>query len=198
MKNRFNILYNPVDTWKHIKEKNFSISQVYIRVLVIMALLPPLFAFIGAVYSGWKIGNEEPVKLTWQSALNISIAAYLAILLGAYIFSRLIHWMAKTYGSDATLSDCFALVVYSCIPLFLVSVFSAYPVLWLDMLLTLIAVAFSVRLLFLGTPIMMGINSERAFFFSNSIITVGLVLVVAALAMSVLFWAHGVGPVFTR
>lgn len=198
MKNRFNILYNPVATWKNIKSKNFTVSQVYLRVLIVMALLPPLFAFIGAVYSGWRIGNEEPVKLTWDSALHISIAAYIAILIGAYIFSRLIHWMAKTYGSKATIADCFALVVYSCIPLFLVSILSAYPLLWLDLLLTLIAIAFSVRLLFLGTPIMMDIDEEKAFFFSNSIITVGLVMVVGGLAISVLFWANGVGPIFTR
>jgi len=198
MKNRFNILYNPVATWENIKKKKFTITQVYLRVLLVMALLPPFFAFIGAVYSGWRIGNEDPVKLTWDSALSISIAAYIAILVGAYVFSRLIYWMAKTYGSKANLSDCFALVVYSCIPLFLVSVFSAYPLLWLDLLLTLVAIAFSVRLLFLGTPIMMDIDEEKAFFFSNSIITVGLVLVVGGLAISVLFWANGVGPIFTR
>lgn len=198
MKNRFNILYNPVATWENIKSKDFTVTQVYLRVLIVMAAIPPLFAFIGAVYSGWRIGNEEPVKLTWDSALSISIAAYIAILFGAYIFSWLIHWMTKTYGSKARFADCFALVVYSCIPLFLVSILSAYPLLWLDLLFTLVAIAFSIRLLFLGTPIMMGIDEEKAFFFSNSIITIALVMVVGGLTISVLFWANGVGPIFTN
>ena len=198
MKNRFNMLYNPVKTWQNIKKRNFTIPQVYFRLLLVMALLPPFFGFIGAVYSGWRIGNEPPVKLTWESALGIAIAAYIAILVAAYVYSRFIHWMAKTYGSKATLADCFALVSYSCIPLFLVSVLSAYPLLWMDLLVTLLAIAYSVRLLFLGTPIMMDIDEDKAFFFSNSIITVGLVLVVGGMAISVLFWANGVGPMFTR
>ncbi len=198
MKNRFNVLYNPAKAWEQLKEENFSVKQAYIRMVIWMALLPPVFAFIGAVYSGWRIGYEEPVKLTWQSALVISIAAYLAILVGLYIFARLVHWMAQTYDSKATVSDSFVLIAYSCMPLFLISITSAYPLLWLNTLLTLVAVALALRILFAGTPIMMGIDKDRGILFTNSILTVALVLIVAVLAISVIFWANGMGPVFTR
>lgn len=198
MKNRFNVLYNPAKAWEQLREENFSVKQAYIRMVIWMALLPPVSAFIGAVYSGWRIGYEEPVKLTWQSALTISIAAYLAILVGLYIFARLVHWMAQTYDSNATVSDAFVLIAYSCMPLFLISITSAYPLLWLNTLLTLVAVALALRILFAGTPIMMGIDKDRGILFTNSILTVALVLIVAVLAISVIFWANGMGPVFTR
>lgn len=198
MKNRFNVLYNPAKAWEQLKEEKFTVKQVYLRMLIWMALLPPLFAFIGAVYSGWRIGYEDPVKLTWESALTISIAAYLAILVGLYIFARLVHWMAQTYDSNASIDDSFTLIAYSCMPLFLISVFSAYPLLWMNTLLTLVAVALALRILFAGTPVMMNIDKDRGVLFTNSILTVALVLVVATLVISVLFWANGMGPVFTR
>ncbi|HEY9031925.1 MAG TPA: Yip1 family protein [Kangiella sp.] len=198
MKNRFNVLYNPAKAWEQLKEEKFTVKQVYLRMVIWMALLPPLFAFIGAVYSGWRIGYEDPVKLTWESALTISIAAYIAILVGLYIFARLVHWMAQTYDSNASIDDSFALIAYSCMPLFLISVFSAYPLLWMNTLLTLVAVALALRILFAGTPVMMNIDKDRGILFTNSILTVALVLVVATLVISVLFWANGMGPVFTR
>lgn len=198
MKNRFNVLYNPAKAWEQLKEEKFTVKQIYLRMVIWMALLPPLFAFIGAVYSGWRIGYEDPVKLTWESALTISIAAYIAILVGLYIFARLVHWMAQTYDSNASIDDSFALIAYSCMPLFLISVFSAYPLLWMNTLLTLVAVALALRILFAGTPVMMNIDKDRGILFTNSILTVALVLVVATLVISVLFWANGMGPVFTR
>lgn len=198
MRNRFNILYNPEVAWPRIAEKKLGIGEVYLRFVIVMAAIPPVSAFIGTVYSGWRVGLGEPVKLTWESALVLCIAAYVAILIGVYVFSRFVHWMAKTYDSEATLEKAFVLVVYSGMPLFIVSIFSAYPILWLNTLLTLVAAALSIRILFIGTPFMMGINQEKGFMFANSILVVGMVMTVAILVISVLFWGLGVGPSYTR
>ncbi len=197
MKNRFNLLYNPEETWQAIKSKNFTIQQIYVRFLIFMALIPVAAAFIGTVYIGWQVGSEEATKLTSDSALKISVAAYIGMLAGAYIFAHFIRWMAQTYGSEAKLSDCFALIVYSATPLFLASIVSVYPILWLDTLITLAALAYAVRLLFIGTPIMMNVNVEKGFMFSNSILAVAMVLAVGSIAISVLFWGMGVAPEFT-
>ncbi|NVJ65322.1 MAG: YIP1 family protein [Gammaproteobacteria bacterium] len=197
MKNRFNLLYNPEETWHAIKAKQFTVQKVYVRFLILMALIPVSAAFIGTVYIGWQVGSEESTKLTPNSALMISVAAYIGMLAGAYIFAQFVRWMAKTYGSDASLADCFALVVYSATPLFLAGIVSVYPILWLDTLVTLAALAYAVYLLFIGTPIMMGVNQEKGFMFSNSIIAVAMVLAVGSIAISVLFWGIGIAPEFT-
>ncbi len=162
-----------------------------------MALIPVSAAFIGTVYVGWRVGSEDPTKLTVNSALMISVAAYIGMIVGAYIFAHFIRWMAKTYGSDASVADCFALVVYSATPLFLASIVSVYPLLWLDTLITIAALAYAVRLLFIGTPIMMGVNQEKGFLFTNSILAVAMVLAVGSIAISVLFWGMGIAPEFT-
>ena len=197
MKNRFNVLYDPIQAWPRISERKFNITQVYVRFIIVMAAIPPVAAYIGAVYSGWRIGFGEPVKLTWQSALMMSIAAYVAILVGIYVLARFVHWMAKTYDSEASLDRAVVLVAYSGGPLFLVSIFSVYPVLWLNTLLTLVAAALAIRILFVGTPVMMQVNQEKGFMFANAILTIGMVMLVGVLAISVLFWGFGIGPVYT-
>lgn len=198
MKNRFNLLYDTENTWKKIKRRNFTVPQIYLRFLLVMALIPVVCGYIGTVYIGWKIGFSTDVltKLTPKSALMISVAAYFGILIGAYIFAYLVHWMAKTYRSTATFAECFILVAYSCVPLLLASFVSIYPILWLDTLITLGALAMAVRILFIGTPIMMDINEDRGFLFSNSILAVSMVLAVGAIAITVLFWGAGIGPEF--
>lgn len=198
MKYRFNLLYNTKETWRSIKSKSYSVSQIYLRFVIFMALIPVVSAFIGSVYVGWDINLDYKTKLTFNSALMISVSVYFGILIGVYVLSRFVQWMARTYGSDATVEDCFALIVYSATPLFLASVVSAYPILWLDSLVTLIALTYAVKILFIGTPIMMNVSDDKGFLFTNSILAVVMVLTVGALAITVLFWASGIAPEFTN
>ena len=46
-------------------------------------------------------------------------------------------------------------------------------------------------------PIVMGISREQGFLFSSSVIAVGLVMLVALLALSVLLWNFGISPQYT-
>jgi hypothetical protein len=104
--------------------------------------------------------------------------------------------MAKTYGAKPNLTNCVKLTAYSFTPLFLAGFLGAYPILWLNMLVSLIAIGMSVNLLFKGVPKLMGINEEKAFLFSSSILTVSMVSLVGMLAVTVIFWGSGLSPVF--
>jgi hypothetical protein len=163
-----------------------------------MALLPPVSAYIGATYVGWSLGIDETYRLTPDSALKLSIAAYFAILVAVLVLAYFVQWMAKTYGANPSLKRCLNLAAYSCTPLFLVSIAGAYPILWLDMLISLIGVGWAVYLLYHGVPIMMGIEKERGFLFASSILTVGLCILVGMIAITVIFWGSGIAPVFTN
>jgi hypothetical protein len=197
MQNSLNLLYRSEDAWLNIKAKHYTVIKIYWRYLLFMALIPVASAYIGSVYIGWNISNEATSRLTSSSAISIAISAYIGMLLSAYVLAHLIYWMAKTYASKAKLEDCFALVVYASLPLFLASVVTVYPILWFDTLVILGALAMSVRLLFIGTPIMMEVETDRGFLFANSILAVSMVLSVAAIVISVIFWGLGIGPEFS-
>ena len=44
----------------------------------------------------------------------------------------------------------------------------------------------------------MSIPSDEGFLFSSSVLAVGLVVLVAILALSVIMWGMGVGPIYVR
>lgn len=56
------------------------------------------------------------------------------------------------------------------------------------------AIAYAVYLLYQGLPILMKIPEERGFMFASSVLTVGLVMFVGLLAISVVIWSMGIGP----
>ena len=194
--NAIALMYEPNEEWSNISEKKQSISHIYLTFLIFFAAIPPVSAFIGSTYVGWQVGSGDVHTLTEMSALYLSISAYIAILVAVFVLSLFIQWMAITYGAKPTLAQCVNLIAYSFTPLFLAGFLGAFPILWLDMLISLIAIGMAIRLLFKGVPLLMNISEEKAFLFSSSILTVSMVSLVGMLAITVIFWGSGMAPVF--
>ena len=79
----------------------------------------------------------------------------------------------------------------------MVGVVALYPVLWFVTCAGMLAVCYSVYLLYSGVPIMMNIPEEKGFIYSSSVVTCGLVLLVGIMASTVILWSLGFGPIFT-
>lgn len=192
------ILSEPRAAWSRIRDEDWSIAEIYLRVLAPLALISPVAGFIGTTNFGWQIGAGAPLKLTVSSAAQISIVYFGAILITVFVIGTLISWMSETYGTRQSLIRCVAIAVYAAVPLFLVGVFQVYPVLWVNFLIGLPALAYAVYLLYLGVPIVMNISPERGFLFSSAVLAVGLVALVGLLASTVVLWSYGLGPSFTN
>ena len=192
------LFINPSREWEAIRDNHTSLAGIYTQFVLLLALLPPIAAYIGTTQVGWQVGWGAPVKLTSGSALAIVVPFYFAILVAVYVVGKAIHWMATTYGADPTLEQCVKLAAFTATPLLLLGVTALYPLLWLNFLIGLVALAYTVYLLFTGVPIMMNISQERGFLFSSSVVTFGLVSFVALLAVTVLLWGIGIGPEFTH
>jgi hypothetical protein len=192
------LLLNPKQEWRIIKQEDKSIAACYLELIVILALIPPFAGFYGTTQIGWQIGWEQPVKLTVDSALLIAVLYYLVILVAIFVVAKAIHWMATTYGATPSLAECVRLAAYTATPLLLVGIMQFYPVLWVNFLAGLAALAYTVYLLYTGVPIMMDISVERGFLFSSAVVTFGLVALVAMLAFTAILWGMGFAPEFTR
>lgn len=182
------VLYHPKQEWQLIKQEHYSALRCYSSHMIYLAAIPPLAAFIGTTQVGWSITGDELVKLTVSSALPIALAFYLALLIGAGIMAGFVHWMEKTYGSNSSFDDCMVLITFTSTPLFLAGLAALVPILWLDVLIGMAALAFTVHLLYSGVPEIMEIPEDRGFFFSSSILTVGLVVLVGMLATTAVLW----------
>lgn len=188
---------HPKKEWKTIGERHEGASHSIGHALL-LALIPPVCAYYSSVNIGWKIGVGEPIFLTTQSALFIASAMYLALIGGVCALAYLTLWMSRTFGSAPTYTQCLELAAYTATPIFMVGLATLYPVVWFVMIVGLIGIAYSVYLLYTGVPILMEIPEERGFIYASSVVTCGLVLLVAILASSVILWNVGIGPVFTH
>jgi len=191
------LFFHPKQEWKSIKGERCSIGKCYCSHVLILAAIPAIAGYIGTTQVGWSFGGFEVHKLTTQSALQIAIVTYLTMLVAVFSLGKAIHWMGQTYGSKQTLPQAIALAAYTATPLWIMGFFFLYPILWVNMLVGLPALAYTVYLLYTGVPVMMSVSQERGFLFASAVLAVGLVMLVAVLGAMAMLWSMGIGPVVT-
>ena len=188
---------NPAAAWEAIHRHDYPVAGSLFGHTLIFALLPAVAGFIGTTRVGWQIAGGETVRLSAESALPIAVAYYLAMVAAVFTVGWMIHWMGRTYGAAQSLGQCVALASFTATPLFLVGLMQANPILWLNLVIGLPALAYTSFLFFSGVPVVMEIPPERAFLFSSAVMAFGLVALVAMMAVTVLLWGAGLAPEFT-
>lgn len=188
---------HPLREWKDIRDTDESVSHLYFAHVLFLALIPPVSMYIGTTRVGWTIGSGDPVMLTESSALLMSVMTYLAMLVGVGVIGGFIDWMSRTYDSSPGLSRSIVFAAYTATPLFLAGLCALYPNVILFMLVGIGAIFYTAFLLYSGIPIFMGISKEEGFVYASSVLTIGLVMLVALMAITVLIWSFGFGPQFT-
>ncbi|WP_075187285.1 Yip1 family protein [Teredinibacter haidensis] len=200
LQHAFGIMTNPAAEWISVRDDKSSFKQVFFSHVPFLALIPSLAGFYGVTQVGWSIGDGEPIHLSVNSAISLCALTYVALLAGVFILGEFINWMSRTYGVTDTEERRHhagtALAVCVTTPLFLAGIFLLKPSMWLNSLAMITAGAYSIYLIFEGMPIVMNIDKNRAFMYSSSVITVGLVLMVTAMIGTVLIWGMGIGPVY--
>jgi len=191
------LLLRPRAGWTSIKQKDYGAIPAFLGHTVLFALIPPVCGYIGTTRTGWSLGMDRPVRLTADSALQISVLYYLALIIATVSVAWAIHWMAHTYGARRAFSSALVLATMTATPLFLVGFAQLVPELWLNLVLGLPALAWTVALFYSGVPIMLDIPEERGFLFASAVLAFGLVALVAMLIVTVLLWGHGLAPTFT-
>ncbi|GFM64828.1 YIP1 family protein [Pseudomonas cichorii] len=188
---------HPDREWRQIRGEEESIGHMYLTHTLILAAIPAVSAYIGTTQIGWAIGDSPPVMLTHGSAIGMTLMSYISMLLGVAVMGGFIHWMARTYDATPTLAQCVAFATYTATPLFIGGLAALYPHMWLGMLVGTAAICYTVYLLYVGLPTFMDIPEEEGFMFSSSVLAVGLVVLVAIMAFTVVLWGVGVGPEYT-
>lgn len=186
---------HPKDEWQTIEKRHESLMYSLVHILTV-ALIPSICGYYAAAHLGWTIGAGDPIKLTQNSALMMSVGMYGALIAGVFALAYLIHWMAKTFDSTPNFTQSLELAAYTATPLLMVGITALFPVLWFVSVAGIVALSYSVYLLYSGVPIMMNIEEEKGFIYSSSVVTCGLVLLVSIMAASAVIWSMGFGPEF--
>ena len=192
------LLTRPSAQWRAIAQLPEKSLNTLVLYPCILAILPAVAWYYGTSRIGWTVGDsEDAIKLTTASARQISILFYLAMVACVAVIGYFIHWMSETYGAASTLARGIVIAGLTATPLFIAGLTGFYPLLWLDLLLGVAAISWSVYLLYLGIPIVMGIPEERGFLFSSAVIAIALVILICLMVGSVILWDFGAAPAFT-
>jgi len=190
----FKSLYQPVDAFKELAKANPSPINILLRYSVWLLLLPPVFSFIGASNFGWRLGAPDPLMLPNSALLMIS-AAYLGVLIFGLISTAFIScWMAATYGASTSLGRHFALITIVGEPLAIASMIHLFPDVFVNVLVLIPTMMWSMYLLYKGIPIVLDTPPERGMLMASSLVGWLLVAAVSLLGISMAFWTLGIGP----
>ena len=194
----FGLLTRPSAQWRTIANLPEDSFRTLLLYPCFLAILPAVAWYYGTSRVGWTVGDQgETIKLTVESARQITILFYLAMLASVVVIGYFVHWMSDTYGANSSLTKGIVIVGLTSTPLFIAGLVGFYPLLWIDLLIGVAAVSWSVYLLYLGIPIVMGIPEERGFLFSSAVVGVALVILICMMVGSVILWDYGAAPAFT-
>ena len=196
IKNLIGLFIHPVKVWEDISSSLDSVSN-YLFVLLV-ALVPCISWYYGITQVGWVVGDGEGeiTRMTADSALPIMVLFYFVIISAVATVGWFIHWMAKSYGAESSTIKGISMISYTSFPLILAGVFGFYPVFWFHLAIALAALMYSLYLLEVGLPVIMGISKERGFLFVCAVVAVCMVMVIALLGATVVLWDMGFTPVF--
>jgi len=189
------LLYDAPKEWREIgQEPSETISQVYLRHALLLALIPPFALYLGSTQMGWSTAAGELVYLASDSAAVMAVAFYFSLLIGLALMSFVMHALEYIFGSTVSYERCLMLTLYTSTPLFLAGIAGVVPVFWFDVMVVLLAATYSIYLLFTGVPVLMDMPPAKGAVFSLLVALIGLCMLVAGMGITVILWGMGIAP----
>ena len=188
------LLFQPTAVFEELSNTRPEPHAVFLKFVLWLAIIPPVFAYIGASNFGWRLGAAEPLFVPAGDLVVISIGYFFALLFGFVSTAIVAQWMASTYGARHSLGIHFALVTIIAAPLVVGSVMHLFPHIFLNIVVLIPTLMWSMYLLYKGLPIVLRISPERGMLMASALIGYLLVAAVSFLGITVALWGRGIGP----
>lgn len=188
------LLLKPDSVFRELADTQPEPHVVFFRYLVWLAVLPPVFAYIGASNFGWRLGATQPLFVPPGDLVIISVLYFFALLFGFVSAALVAQWMASTYGARHSLGCHFAMITIVAAPLVAGSIIHLYPDVFINVLVLIPTLIWAMYLLYTGLPIVLNIPPERGMLMASALIGYLLVGVVSLLGLTVALWSGGIGP----
>lgn len=187
------VLFRPSTAFAAIAADPPSSSGVFFKFALWLGIAPPIFAYIGTMTFGWRLG-VEPLFLTSTEAAGMAAAYFVLLLVGFLSAGFVAHWMATTYAADASFGRSFALIALVGAPLTVGSIVHLFPHALINVVVLVPTLIWSMYLLYRGLPIVLKTDPARGMLMASSLIAYLLVAWVSLLGITVVLWSRGIGP----
>ena len=164
-----NILITPKEEWPRIEAEPATIGGIYTSYVLILAAIPAIAFAIGM--HGFGVAF----------ALSTAITQYVMSLVGVFVISLIIDWLAPTFGAVKNPLNAFKVAAYSYTASWVAGIFLILPAL---SVLALLAGLYSLYLLYLGLPVLMKAPADKAVSYTVVVVIAGIVLAVVIAAVT--------------
>jgi hypothetical protein len=187
------VLLAPSAAFARLREECPSAAHVFFGFALWLLLCPPLFAYLGTTLFGWRLG-VAPIELPQRIVLGISVAYFALLVFGLFSTAFISKWMAATYGANEAFGPNLALIAIVGAPLAVGSIVHLYPHAFLNLVVLVPVLIWSMYLLYRGLPVMLGTDQGRGMLMASALIAYLLVAWVSLLGLTVVLWSRGIGP----
>lgn len=187
------ILFAPGRLFARVAASEPSPPRVFFGLTLWLAVCPPLFTFIGTSRFGWLLG-VEPLILPTRTVIGVSLGYLAMLLIGFFSTAVISRWMASTYGAATSLGLNFALISIVGAPLAIGSIVHLYPHAFINVLVLVPTMMWSMYLLYTGLPIVLNTGPERGMLMASALVGYLLVAWVSLIGITVVLWDWGFGP----
>ena len=171
-----------------------EVHDVILRVVLPLSIVPPVLAYVGGATFGWRLGGGEPLYIPSGGLVLISLAYFVALVTGFVSTALVASWMAGTYGARREFGAHLAFVALVGVPAIVASLAHLAPHAFVNMLLLIPALIWSLYLLYRCLPAALGTSPERGMLMASSLVAYVLVAFVSLLGITVVLWSGGIGP----
>ena len=168
-----NLLLSPKTEWDVIDREVTAPRRLALRYVAPLVAIPTLATVVGLSVVGVQVGGEQyRAPLLW---VGLSALLFFALAVaGVFVFALVIDWLAPRFKAQRNYGQAFKVSAYSITAAGVAGVLTVAPALGV---LALLGSAYSLYLLFLGTPKVMHAPAESAV--NYSIVTTFAAMVLA-------------------
>ncbi len=153
------ILLQPNREWPRIAAEADTTPALYMRYILLLAALPPLFQFIRYSLIGDRVGGTH-VRYSFFGGIWGMLVGYAASLVLVYLIALIVNALAETFEGRRDFVQALKTVAYAWTAAWVAGIFVVLP--WLGFLITLAGALYAFYLLYLGLPHTMRCPRERS------------------------------------
>ena len=177
------LLLSPRTEWDAIAREEIPLRRLVLGYVVPLVAIPTIATVIGLAFVGAQVGGV-PVRAPFLSVALSAVLFFVLAVAAVVAFAFVIDWLAPRFKAPRNYTQALKVAAYSITAAGIAGVLTVMPALGV---LALLGAAYSLYLLFIGTPKVMGAPPESAVNYSIvttfAAVVLGLGVGLAAMAV---------------
>lgn len=178
-----NLLLQPRTEWAIIETEPRTPQELLTGYALILAAIGPLASLIGMSVFGLEVPFIGRVRTPVLDGIIPSLLTYGFSLAMLFVLSRIINWLAPTFGGRRDGGQALKLAAYGCTAVWIGGLFSLLPAF---SVLGALTGLYSLYLLYTGLPVLMKSSPDRSLGYVATIVVASVIVMIPMTALFML------------